>query len=301
MKYVVFGGTGFIGKNLVRYLRSKGEEVLSISRAGNNDSIAIDIKNYEEFSRIKYEPQVIINCASQVPLSGISSEDSYFTSQLFSTNVIGGLNIAKWAIEIQAAKVFNLSTLVVSKKPWPDPLIENYISLPEGKHVGYAMSKLSQELVMNECLSNNSNINLTHLRLSAVYGVGMKPEGILYKLMNDLRNNNDIELTNSIKNTLNFINVNDVCRLIFLLSNQSSIPSVLNLANGKSVSVMELAELLKEIVGSNSKIKNIENQCIPNKANIGITNLKSALDSNELNFLPLRSGLITLVENFKRE
>lgn len=300
MKYVVFGGTGFIGKNLVRYLRSKGEEVLSISRAGNNDSIAIDIKNYEEFSRIKYEPQVIINCASQVPLSGISSEDSYFTSQLFSTNVIGGLNIAKWAIEIQAAKVFNLSTLVVSKKPWPDPLIENYISLPEGKHVGYAMSKLSQELVMNECLSNNSNINLTHLRLSAVYGVGMKPEGILYKLMNDLRNNNDIELTNSIKNTLNFINVNDVCRLIFLLSNQSSIPSVLNLANGKSVSVMELAELLKEIVGSNSKIKNIENQCIPNKANIGITNLKSALDSNELNFLPLRSGLITLVENFKR-
>lgn len=300
MKYVVFGGTGFIGKNLVRYLRSKGEEVLSISRAGNNDSIAIDIKNYEEFSRIKYEPQVIINCASQVPLSGISSEDSYFTSQLFSTNVIGGLNIAKWAIEIQAAKVFNLSTLVVSKKPWPDPLIENYISLPEGKHVGYAMSKLSQELVMNECLSNNSNINLTHLRLSAVYGVGMKPEGILYKLMNDLRNNNDIELTNSIKNTLNFINVNDVCRLIFLMSNQSSIPSVLNLANGKSVSVMELAELLKEIVGSNSKIKNIENQCIPNKANIGITNLKSALDSNELNFLPLRSGLITLVENFKR-
>ncbi len=125
----------------------------------------------------------------------------------------------------------------------------------------------------------------------------MKPEGIIYNLLEDLKNNNEIELINSIKNTIDFINVTDVCRLILLLSNRPTLPRVLNLASGISVSINELVQSLKEILVSKSEIRNIENQCLPNKSNIDLTKLKSALEENELDFIPLRLGLINLVEN----
>jgi UDP-glucose 4-epimerase len=297
MKYVVFGGTGFIGQKIMKYLNCHQEQVMAISKSGNNHSIAVDITNFNEFSKIKFKPDVIINCASQLPAGYDYSKDSYFLSQLFSTNVIGGLNISKWALEVQAEKVINLSTLVVNKKPWPNPLTEDHISLPEGGHVGYAMSKLSQEAMMNNCLNFSSNINLSHLRLSAVYGEGMKPEGIIYNLLNKLKDDEKISLTNSKKNTVDFINVHDVCKLVHLLSKKTTIPKTVNLASGNPISIKKLAELLKAIVDSKSVIENYDDESMPSISNIDVTNLKKLVDNAGFEFIPLKSGLISLVQN----
>ena len=44
MKYIVLGHTGFVGKNLTKFLLDKGHEVFGLSRR------ECDLRNYEQFS-----------------------------------------------------------------------------------------------------------------------------------------------------------------------------------------------------------------------------------------------------------
>lgn len=297
MKFLVFGGTGFIGKNLVNYLKANGEEVRSVSRSGRNNSFAIDISVAEDFSKIDFVPDVIINCASQVPERNKTSEDPEFLAELFNTNVIGALNISSWAIKMKVPKILNFSTLVVNKKPWPNPLTENYFSLPEGSHVGYSMSKLSQELIMNNCINNSHETNIMHLRLSAVYGIGMNPDGIIFRLINDLKINKEIFLNEAIKNTIDLINVLDICKAAYVVSKKPFEYKIMNIASGKPISVFDLALILKNIIGSDSVINNIETNSTPSFANVNINRLLGTINNTYDNFISIEKGLNSLVKD----
>lgn len=297
MKFLVFGGTGFIGENLVNYLKFKGEEVKSVSRSGRNNSFAIDINVAKDFSKIEFVPDVIINCASQVPVRNKTSKDPEFLAKLFNTNVIGALNISNWAVRMKVPKILNISTLVVNKKPWPNPLTENHFSLPEGSHVGYSMSKLSQELIMNNCIDHYHETNLMHIRLSAVYGIGMNPEGIIFSLLNDLKNNNEITLNEAKINTIDFINVLDICKAIYVVSKKPFEFKIMNLASGKPISVFDLALILKKIMVSDSIINNIETNANPSFSNININRLLGTINNTYDNFISIEKGLNSLVKD----
>lgn len=298
MKFLIFGGTGFIGSNLVRYIRDKGGEVLSVSRSGGKDSLSLDITEPSNFSKIDFEPDVIINCASRIPAQGKKSTDPEFLKELFSTNVVGAANIANWAIKNAIPRLINCSTLVVVKKPWPQPLTEKYFGLPEGFHIGYAMSKLSQEQIMEQCVSG-SKTKLMHIRLSAVYGPGMTPEGIIFNLLENLVQDRDVNLTDANSNSLDLIHVEDVCKALYTLGVNGYEEKTMNLASGKEVSIARLAESLKEITGSNSAIQNSETGNPPSRAVIDVGKLKMQIGAVYEDFIPLEKGLKKVTNEFK--
>lgn len=297
MKFLVFGGTGFIGSNLVQYIRDQGGEVFPVSRSGGKDSLPLDITVGSEFSKINFEPDVVINCASRIPAKGKKSTDPEFLKELFLTNVVGAANIANWAVKNEILKLINCSTLVVVNKPWPQPLTEDYFRLPEGFHAGYAMSKLSQEQIMNHCVSG-SDTRLIHMRLSAVYGPGMTPEGIIFNLLKNLVQDRDVNLTDANSNSLDLIHVKDVCKAIYALGVNGYEEKVMNLASGKEVSIAQLAERLKEITGSNSKINNSDTGNPPSRAVIDIERLKEHIGPVYADFVPLKEGLKQMTGNF---
>ncbi|HET7360958.1 MAG TPA: NAD(P)-dependent oxidoreductase, partial [Salinimicrobium sp.] len=294
----IFGGTGFIGSALETYLKSKGEEVQSVSRSGNRGSLGIDITNESDFSKIGFVPDVIVNCASIIPAQGKKSSDPHFLKNLFLTNVIGGANIANWAVKHKIPQLINCSTLVVVKKPWPDPLSENAVNLPDGPHVGYCMSKLSQEQIMNQCVAGSAT-KLLNIRLSAVYGTGMLPNGLIFNLLNNLLSNKEIVLNDANRNTLDFINVVDVNKAIYAIAENGFEAQIMNLASGKPISVMDLAETLKRLTGSSSKILNKETNKPTSKSNIDVDRLKKHIYEVYDDFIPLEEGLKAIVENHK--
>lgn len=299
MKYLVFGGTGFIGSNFIEYIKEKGDEVLSISRSGENGSLAIDITDEVQFSKIDYRPDVVINCASILPEKSKTSKDSQFLKDLFLTNVMGAANIANWAVKKEVPKLINTSTLVVVKKPWPIPLLESSTQLPEGQHVGYAMSKLSQEQIMNYC-TLNSKTNLIHLRLSAVYGAGMKPEGIIFDLLEKFVNEKEIRLTDAEKNSVDFIHVNDVCQVLYKVGITGSEENVINVASGKDVTILKLAHILKDLSRSKSEIKDTQTGRSSSKAVINVNRMKGCIGSLYDEFKSLESGLGEITERYKK-
>lgn len=295
MKYLIFGGTGFVGKSLVQYLEQQGQEVLSVSRSGRGKSLALDITKESDFLKLNYLPDIIINCASKIPEKGKSSSDPLFIRELFLTNVVGAVNITNWAVKNNIPKILNCSTLVVVKKPWPNPLKEEFSNLPDGLHVGYSMSKLSQERIMDECVKP-SKTKLVHIRLSAVYGEGMTRDGVIFNLIDNLKSNKEVILHDSFRNSADFIHVRDVCKSLFNLSKQEISWDYLNLASGKPVTINELALQLKKILNSKSKIIDKESNRPSSEAHIDISRLRKIIGGTYSDFLPLEEGLATLIE-----
>lgn len=297
MKFLIFGSTGFVGKQLTDYLLKNGNEVVCISRSGNQNSLKVDISIESDFDKIDFLPDVVVNCASRIPTKNKTSKDPAFLNELFLTNVVGAVNITNWAIKRNVSKIINCSTLVVVKKPWPDPLTESFSSVPDGSHVGYCMSKLAQEQLMSESIKNSSVTKLIHLRLSAVYGRDMPREGIIFNLLNSFIENKEVHLTDATSTTFDFINVIDVCRVINDLSYKQVGNEVVNVASGKPISLDELALILQQLTKSSSVVKNIDTEKPIFKANISIEKMRDLTGNIDHNFISLKEGLHQLYHN----
>lgn len=298
MKFLIFGGTGFVGSNLVDYLKEQGEEVFSVSRSGGSNCLSLDITQESEFSKISFRPDIVINCASRIPAKGKKSTDPEFLKELFLTNVIGASNIANWAAKENISKLINCSTLVVVDKPWPTPLTEDFFEIPKGIHVGYSMSKLSQEQIMNQCVSG-SETKLLHARLSAVYGGGMNPEGIIFNLLKEFMQDKEVSLTNAKVNSLDLIHVEDVCKALYTIALNGFKANTMNVANGNEVTIYELAEKLKSVLESSSEIKDSNTENLPSRALIDITEMRKNIGSVYEKFIPLEEGLKEITKSFK--
>lgn len=298
MKYLIFGGTGFVGKNLASFLKDHGAEVYAVSNSGRDQTISIDITSKADFSKINFVPDVVVNCASKVPSAGKKSNDPDFLKELFLTNVVGAANICNWAVGKKVRRILNCSTMVAVKKPWPVPLSEDSVGVPEGVHAGYSLSKLSQEKIMNECVKG-SETQILHARLSAVYGPGMKREGIIFNVLQKALAGEKISLRNAEKNSIDLIHVTDVAQYLFKLSksNEAFDYDVINLGSGKEISVFELSKLITKLVGSEAEIINLDTTESVSRALIDNSLLQSVLTGSFEGFIDLERGLDSLFRN----
>lgn len=291
MKVLIFGNSGFIGSKIENYLSSKKIETFGISNSIAKSDFHLDICDYQSFNDISFIPDVVINCASLLPVNNALNNPSY-VENVFKVNTLGALNIANWAKEKNIKRVFNLSTLVVSKKPWKIDFKETDYELPDGNHVAYCMSKISQERLMFEVFRDSAT-KFTNIRLSAVYGDKMKHEGILFSLFDKTKINSKIELTNGESTSFNFIHVNDIAKIFHILIQSDFDYDIINLASLEEIKLIELAHLIKTIAQSKSEIVNIESVRIPSFSNINVDRLKTIIDV-KFEFTSLIKGLTKL-------
>jgi UDP-glucose 4-epimerase len=300
MKYFIIGAGGFLGNSLVNHLQQAGEQVYYSKRSvGTKDldnAFALDITDPSQFGNIGIQPDVVINCASALPDAAQGYNDPEYLKQLFNTNMIGGANIMNWAVAERIPKVINCSTLVVVGKPWPVPLKEEDKTYPKGGHVGYSASKLSQELVMSS-IAEATGVNLLHLRISALYGPGMKEAGILHKLISQAKAKESISLTNGNKVSFDFLHVDDAVKAILFLSEKVKWQDfVINLASGEEITLMELADVIcQQTACPQGMIRNVDAPDFSSRAKVDITLLEKYLEGSGISTGKFREKVKTML------
>ena len=221
----ITGASGFIGKNLLRKLQKEKIACYGVSRKKINFKNSIKIKNYQEF--MPKNNSVLVHLAENNHVSYILKDDKNLIE--FNKNTIRGILEKNWD------HVIYISSVLASQK---------------NNKLFYIKNKI-------ECEKIVLDYGGTVLRMTNLYGPNMSKSNIFSDIIKQLRNNNLITLKNT-KVKRDFLWVEDAVEAI-ILSIKKRPKGIYNIASGKSISIMKLAQLfLKNSENNSRKVLSME-------------------------------------------
>lgn len=204
MKFLITGGAGFVGGNLAVMLSESGHSVLCIdnlSRRGSENNLKrfkdysnihflhCDIRNKEDMSRIKFSPDVVLECSAQT-----TAVDGYNNPMYdFTNNTAGVINVLEFCRERNCGIIFWSSNKAYSgdfcnsipmhetetRFVWSDSKYSargwSHLGFNEdgdlngGNHTIYGVTKNAADILIQEW-SSAFNIPSIINRLSCIYG-----------------------------------------------------------------------------------------------------------------------------------
>lgn len=252
MKILITGASGFIGKYLVERFKKLNYEVISVTRTKveslylENGMILDNLGSVEELIA-EIKPNMCIHCAGASSVQ-LSLENPYVD---FNDNVLTTRNLLE-AIRIHSplTKLIYLSSAAVYGDPKQFPINEYSECSPISP---YGYNKLIAENLINQYKSIYG-IDSAILRIFSVYGNGLRKQVIhdtFEKFLND--NLQEVKLFGTGEETRDFIHVSDIFEIINLVL-EKKLNGVYNVGSGTSISIEELAYLIKQELNSQKEI-----------------------------------------------
>ena len=257
MKFVVTGGAGFIGSNIAKLLIKKGHDVIILDnfntgRKENLESIKdkidlhiVDIRDKKIINEIINESDGIFH---QAALANVYESFSK-SKEYFDVNVKGTKNIFEIAKENKIKVVFASSSSVYGEVKIM-PITENIDRNPIHP---YGQTKLECEFLAEKF--SKEGLKVIGLRYFNVYGLGQNDAyaGVITKFLNKIKENKSPEIFGDGSQTRDFIFVKDVAN-----ANLSAMESEINfeffnIGSQKSISILELAQIIIKKSGLNLK------------------------------------------------
>ncbi len=252
-KYIVTGGCGFIGGQLVHKLLSIGHEVIVIDDLSNGHRKFPDAQYVEEnvahYEKIVGHFKGVDGCFHLAAKPSIDAPlKSWF--QFHESNLTTSLCAFKAAIEAGGIPVVYASSCSVYGEIMNLPLKEDEHAKPVSS---YACDKLSTE--QNAFfLQHEYKLPNIGLRFFNVYGphqVETSPySGVITRFITHLLKNEPLTVFGDGLQTRDFIFVEDIVNnLILAMKNLRSGAHIVNLSTEKSVSINDLIHHIEAIVG----------------------------------------------------
>jgi len=207
--YAITGGSGFLGINLVRYLLSKGQDVVSLDLLPFDypdvrdkvRAISGDIRKPEDVRKLVAGAKVVIHCAAALPL--------YKPEDIYSTDIEGTRTVLTESHAAGVERVIHISSTAVYGIPDHHPLLETDKLVGVGP---YGESKVKAEELCLEFRAKGMCVPI--LRPKSFIG----PErlgvfALLYDWANDGRN---FPVLGKGNNPYQYLDVEDLCDAIWL-------------------------------------------------------------------------------------
>lgn len=247
----VTGGAGFVGRNLVQSLTTRGHSVrvLDIASAGNwlpegATSVQVDLRDQHTTRAAIQGSDLVFHLAGNA--SGTRSvTDPRFD---FETNTVGTFNVAEACTSSDARLVY-MSSACVYGTPRTVPMSESH---PTEPFLPYGASKLSGEHIVRT-FSEAFGLSSVVARSFVVYGPGEDPETAGGEVSQFLRwhlNGLPIPVMGDVDGkTRDFIHVYDLVTALTLLAGSAVSGEVVNVGTGEETSMRQLGAVIGDAIG----------------------------------------------------
>jgi UDP-glucose 4-epimerase len=262
--YLVTGGCGFIGLNLIKRLKkdtsARIRVIDNLSVGSSDDLVQIgfshcnvdslswkvnqfivgDIRDKEIVAQVMSGADIVVHLAANTGVQP-SLLDPFIDCE---TNVLGSLNCLSNAAECGVQKFILASSGAPLGKQIP-PLHEEMAPHPMSP---YGASKLAGEAYCS-AFYHSFGLDACALRFGNVYGPGsMKKTSVIAKFIKQVLKGERIEIFGNGKQTRDYIYIDDLTSAIIAAVQCDGIGGeVFQIATSKETSVLELIDTLKQV------------------------------------------------------
>jgi len=279
----VTGASGFIGSNLIKYLKyNTNINVKGISLGCNMEINRILYTDYNDVKWLKKKIEnmnnvIVIHTAAHIP----KSNKEYMSSKTLDINKKINDFITEVFNEIPVEKFIYFSSISVYGYGYKD-----LIGVTEDSELLIENSYAESKLYGEEKTLNNFN-NCYILRLSAPYGHNKKRKSVLENMIEQALRDEEIAIYGEGNRTQDYIYIYDIWRVIYKLIHENIKVGVYNLASGHSCKMIDLAKTILNVLNSRSQIKFINKR---ESSSVSIRNDKLAKFLN-MQFINIEEGL----------
>jgi nucleoside-diphosphate-sugar epimerase len=209
MRFLITGGAGFLGINLVRFLIHKGHQAVSLDIANFDYADMIDkvvaykgdIRDRAAVDRAMQGVDQVVHCAAALPL--------YTKEQIYSTDIDGTRNVLQSAYEQQVERVIHISSTAVYGIPDHHPLRENDRLVGVGP---YGEAKVLAEAV---CLEYRQ-VGMCVPILRPKSFIGPERLGVFALFYDWAKDGKNFPMLGKGNNRYQLLDVQDLCEAIYL-------------------------------------------------------------------------------------
>jgi len=254
----VAGHTGMVGSAIVRCLKRNGYENI-ITRTHKE----LDLTNQAETEKFFNEekPEYVFLAAAKV--GGIYANDTY-PADFIMENMLIECNVIRSAFQNKVKKLMFLGSACIYPKLCPQPIKEEYLLTGplEPTNEAYALAKISG---IKMCQAYNKQYGTRYISVmpANLYGITDRfdaynshviPSMMVKFHKAKIENLPYVELWGTGKPLREFLYVDDMAEAcLYLMQNYES-SELINIGSGKEISIRELAEIIKDVVGYKGEI-----------------------------------------------
>jgi UDP-glucuronate decarboxylase len=307
-KILVTGGSGFIGVNLINKLLKKNNHIICVDNFFTSSPKNIEQfkdKNNFEFLRHDITFPLYIEVDEIYNLACPASPIHYQRDPVQTTkvNVVGSINLLGLAKRTNS-KIFLASTSEVYGDPSVSPQKESYWGNvnPIGIRSCYDEGKRCAETLFMDYFRQHK-LNIKIARIFNTYGPYMAENDgrVVSNFIVNCLKNKPIEIYGDGSQTRSFCYVDDLTNgILKLMRSNKKITGPINLGNNAEISIKDLAQIIKKMTMSKSKItfkKLPEDDPKKRKPDLSLAN-------KELSWKPsinLKNGLIDTINYFEKK
>jgi len=291
-KFLVTGGMGLIGHNVVQRLEAKEHEVVIVDIMTNygiipqdeleylldergkkiqtQDIYRTDISDAEAFDRVvaNHKPDVIIHMAS-FPRQKVVNANPAWGARVMMEGLI---NVCESAKKHGVERVVYISSSMVYGD-FEDQVLEDHDCLPIGQ---YGIMKLAGEDLVKD-YHRRGCFDYCIIRPSAVYGPLDVEDRVVAKFMLTAMRGDTLRV-NGAGETLDFTYVDDAADGIVAAATRiMSANKTFNITKSHSVSLLEAAEMIVKIVGKGTIETRDKDADFPSRGALNIDRAKTIL------------------------
>ena len=261
MRILVTGGAGFLGSHLSKRLLKEGHEVICMDNffTGRKRNILdlvensnFEIMRHDVTDPFKVECDQIYNLAC--PASPVHYQ--YNAIKTIKTSVMGAINCLGLAKRVNA-RVFQASTSEVYGDPSVHPQPEAYWGNvnPIGIRSCYDEGKRCAETLFMDYRRQNG-VDVRIARIFNTYGPNMCPDDgrVVSNFIVQALQGHDITVYGEGEQTRSFCYCDDLIEGFIRMMNHDETTGPMNIGNPSEFTILELAEKVINLTGSQSKI-----------------------------------------------